>query len=141
MIRHIIGLFVALFVIVPISWLMLDRRVPVTINVLHVDPIAKPGALLKVSWELSIHRRHCDGEVVRSIVDAAGVIHSYDVVSAPSYRGETERAIFSREIMLPTSIAIGPARLIVGRIYWCNTIQKYWWPISTPRREVHFIVQ
>lgn len=131
---HFTGIVIATFLAVAFYFVVLDRSDPVTVHGITVTPERiNPGDTIIINYSATIHRK-CSGTVIRYFIDSNGIRHQYDIVPTIIRLDEVilTPELFSRELRVPSNIAVGTVRHGVSVTYICNPFQHYF-PIRIER--------
>jgi len=109
-----------------------NETVPTTyINREVLTPKVAPGEALRIRIETGEFRSRCSAKVFRSIVDAAGTIHS--VIT----EGRPERTFYTIDVTVPLGAAPGGA-LYRATVEWvCNPVQEIF-PLTIQQQDLPF---
>ena len=117
---------VSLIFVAPVTFWSLDNTPPFILkNGITVPAQVQAGSTYRTSWEVK-HIRTCPGTVTISIVDSQKKITT--IIAQPSYfvhlgeSGKFQRAE-SRERYMPDSVALGPAKIFIDNVFYCNPLQ------------------
>ncbi len=144
--QAIIAVFVSVGFIAPVLWWAMDRAPPydrISGEVLPLEPM--PGDQIQVHWTIKTHKMcgpSAANNVTRQIVDSQKIVWSFD--TSPSTFGRLlpvdnpDRIV--RIIMLPQSVAPGPATYRSRACFACNPLQ-YIWPVCVDKPEIPFTIR
>lgn len=109
-----------------------NEGVPVAYSIRKVmTPKVAPGDELKIKIVAEITKVSCKANVLRSIVDSAGVIHSVVPENRPAFSD------YIVTLTVPLGAAPGPAKYR-ARVEWtCNPVQRYF-PLVILQPEMEF---
>jgi hypothetical protein len=131
---HIYAAIFALLVVTPISVMLLDRRQPVELSNVRINPQGIKGdEEITVTYDAVVRRENCGGEVMRTIVDSSGRVTAF--VGEPTvFNGSVlevvgKKITFSKTFSLPRGLSAGKAQYVPLIYRWCNPLQRYLWPI------------
>ena len=117
---------VSLIFVAPTTFWLLDNTPPFVLRDGKTIPAqVQAGGPYRTSWEVK-HIRSCPGTVTVSIVDSQKKITT--IIAQPIYfvhlgeKGKFQRAE-SRERYMPDSVAVGPAKLYIDNVFYCNPLQ------------------
>lgn len=124
-----------------IAWAV-DRAPPIEIVSGSITPNpAAPGDTIDVQLVVREYNA-CSGTVFRRIIDSAGIVHAYDETPA-TYRwviprsADNKPVVFSRTLVLPKTLAQGPAKYSPIVRWWCNPIQ-WLFPVQITQTPIDF---
>lgn len=123
-----------------IAWWAGDRRLPVNILTTEViTPEVKPGGRLTVRQKIE-YVRDCPAHVDRTVYDDA--THREFLPDIDYERPPTGLGIrtVTFEIDIPPFFVPGMGTYRAQPNYWCNPLQKFWWPISRPETVIPFTI-
>lgn len=144
--RNAIVAFVAVFVFVPLGWMLMDREPPYTFQHVDISPCGPPptrclqteihqGSEIYITFHVRENRAPCSpGMVYREYKEASGKLHLFD----PIQRAEAPIVVdnkFTRISKLPDNISPGPTTYRGLSCYTCNYLHRWLrWPVcaSTP---------
>lgn len=132
--RNIIVAFIAVFVFLPIGWMLMDREPPYTFEHVELSPsTVEQGGELHITFTVRQNRPACSpGLVYREFKEASGKLHVFDPVlrsQAPIIADDK----FTRISRLPESISPGPTLYRGVSCYTCNPIHSWLrWPVCAP---------
>lgn len=132
--RNFTILFIAVFVFLPIGWMLWDREPPYTFQHVDINPQDVPqGGEIHVTFTVKQNRPACSpGLVYREFKEATGKLHLFD----PIQRAEVPIIVdnkFTRIVKLPESISPGPTIYKGVSCYTCNPIHSWLrWPVCVP---------
>jgi hypothetical protein len=131
---HASAIIFGALVVTPLTFMSLDRDIPVTILSSKVTGNPVPGATVGITWE-AISSRPCTGDARSWIIGSNRVLYDYAPRPTVIRSTKTERGIYSIEIVLPSSIPPGPATRFTLARYYCNPLQRWLdWPIEATMR-------
>lgn len=139
---HAAAALFSAFIIAPLTFMLLDRELPVVQTPAELNPSqVRPGQIVELIWKADV-RRLCKGTVSRQWVDSEGVIFyvSPDPTVAranPTHLGPDK--MFSRDVVIPSGMSPGQARMVVDIEYRCNIMHSLW-PIQAPTLTTSFFV-
>lgn len=119
-------------VVAPFFILLFDRREPIELGEAMIEPSGSvnSGQEVTITWSAVERRAGCDGEFERRVIDSTGRIFPYrrePTVYRLTYNAKAQ--IFTRQFRLPNGLAPGRAIITTVGTRWCNSVQKYLWPI------------
>lgn len=131
---HIVAGSVALFVVVPLTFMALERADPVIMHGYKLSGDFRPGGTVELQWTATA-RKYCSGEVRSRIIASDGVIYEYARAPVVIRSSTQEKGTYAFRFPLPPNIASGTARREAHVSYYCNPLQKWLdWPIRVVRR-------
>ncbi len=139
---HITAAAIGLGVVLPALFLRLDRRPVLEYDNQRIipNPVMR-GARASIAFDAR-EFRHCQGYFQRVIIDSSGHTFSFDKEET-TYREVSHpprwRTI-QREFIIPRGAAMGEATYRVYVTRWCNTVQKYLWPMVSMASDVRFTI-
>lgn len=146
LICHILAGTLAMGTIAPASYLLFDRGPIVTISNPQINPNPTVmGEEMVVSYD-AIEHRNCEGIVERVIIDSTNRI-SYFAPEPTIYHESIDnktRQFRARPMVVPTGLHLEPGKTEGEATYrayvkrWCNFMQKNFWPIAEPPRDIKF---
>lgn len=134
--RNSVILFIAVFVFVPLGWMLMDRVPPYTFQHVDISPNeVHQGGEIRITFTVKQNRAPCSpGLVYREFKEATGKLHLFD----PIQRAEPPIIVdnqFPRIAKLPDNISPGPTTYRGVSCYTCNYIHRWLrWPVcaATP---------
>lgn len=140
---HVIAATLSLVLAVFLG-LLFDRRTVIELDAsqsfIQPNP-ASPGERIAITWAATAHR-NCAGKVIPRLFDSTGRVYEYARIPtvyqdllAPAKR------TFTKEIVLPTVMAYGPAHYEAVVRRWCNPVQQYLWPMTDRPFPIPFVVE
>lgn len=138
---NLIAAVFSLAIIVPITYMITDRDLPVTLINGRISPSSVyTGQTVTITWYGKISRM-CEGVVYRRVVDSGGFIIDTKLGRAESFTLLEGKGYgdFNKTAVIPPMLP-GPATYQVFTSYWCNPFQKYIWPIFHAEDLIHFTV-
>lgn len=132
--RNAVILFIAVFVFVPIGWMLLDREPPYDFQHVDISPREIPqGGEIHITFHVKQNRAPCSpGMVYREFREASGKLHLFD----PIQRAEVPIIVdnkFTRIAKLPDNISPGPTTYRGVSCYTCNYLHRWLrWPVCAP---------
>lgn len=129
---------VSLFVVVPLTFMALDRNNPVKIISQTLEGDMRPSKTVTVVWE-AVSTRSCTGTARQWLVAMNGIV--YDYAQRPTViRGTgVVKGRYAIQFDLPYNIPPGLTKREVQIQYYCNWLQ--WvlnWPIVIDREPIWF---
>lgn len=130
---HVLAGSVSLFIVVPLTVMILDREDPVRIHSNKLTGEFFPGGRLTLAWHATAVRL-CDGEVRARIVDSKGIVFEYEPTFSVIRSSKGETRTYQIEFALPASMALGEAYSQAHISYYCNPLHRWLhWPIRVVR--------
>lgn len=133
--RNSVILFIAVFVFVPLGWMLMDREPPYDFQHVDISPSeVQQGGEIHVTFTVKQNRSACSpGLVYREFKEAAtGKLHLFD----PIQRAEVPIIAdnrFTRIAKLPDNISPGPTTYRGVSCYTCNYLHRWLrWPVCAP---------
>lgn len=119
--------FIAIAIVAPILWMLLDREPPFIVTDGRViPPNPTSNGLIEVVWDITPVRScqpYSSATVTRTITDSKGVQHTYAPVHAIyGTPDQHEAGLIDRTIPLPENIT-GSAQYSSVACYPCNPLQ------------------
>jgi len=132
---HILPAAVAL--VIGAGLIMLaDRREVVRMEFVSMEPpVLISGSPAIVTWKTNVVRTGCDGEVTRQIIDASNVVFTYSK-NRTVINPESVPTQFSGTFTVPVAAAPGHGIHRTIAVRWCNQLQRLFWPLHDPIRDV-----
>lgn len=141
--QAVIATFVAVMVLAPILWMVLDRTPPYTYTKVEVSPqTVQQGGEIYITFTTKVNRSTCGaGLVYREFKEEeSGKLHVIDPVmraAPPVVVGDT----FTRTARLPGNLDPGPVTYRGTACYQCNPLHSWLrWPVCSPTPSVTFNV-
>lgn len=131
---HIYAAVFSLFILTPVVIMLFDRRQPVTLELISLEPNdTHEGDEVTVTYKSIVHKDGCGGELLRTIVDSAHKITAF--VREPTVfnnrkLGVEKEFTFSKTLIIPRGLTPGPAVYVPLIDRWCNPLQRFLWPIQ-----------
>lgn len=140
---NVMAAMFSLIIIVPITFMLLSRDVPMTAYYYNITSPAEPGQEVSVTWTATMFR-YCAGELERKIVDSGGFVFPADGIKIESFDYLTAdhkvKDDFTKSFVLPPNMLPGPATYETKMKMWCNPLQELFWPIVYKSNKLMFIV-
>lgn len=158
--QNIIAAFFSVFVVVPVTFMLLDREPPYVREQGEIVPFGRwqaecgsaidpeptgitPGACVGVRWSIRVIR-NCPPanarSINRSLTDSEGV--RWPLATVPGHYGTTPAPLpaITRYFRIPSGAARGPAVYQSSAAFACNPLQ-HWWPIIIDKPDVQLDIK
>ena len=116
----IMAICFSLFVVVPLTFMAIDRNPPVTVHQVGIvgEPIA--GGIILLEWEVTA-ARSCDGRVrLTFTIDGFNFQNEWEDLVVHDLIGYRQK--YRRRVQLPNMP--GKARMVTIMERWCNPLQE-----------------
>lgn len=159
--QNIVAAFFSVFIVVPITFMLLDREPPYIREYGEILPFTRwqeecgpqldnepsgivPGSCVGIKWTIRVIK-NCPPSsarsISRSITDSEGV--RWPLVAVPGHFGTTPAPLpgITRYFRIPSGASRGPAVYQGIAAFACNPLQHYLWPIIVDKPDVPFTIQ
>lgn len=145
---YFIPQLVAIFIVLPIAWMAMDRTPPLRLYDGAIIPSrVKPlEHNITVMWRADFSGRDCGGTTQRELIDSQKNLWPKQArarrgVFIPAYEGALTGTVMTPPLSIP-NMAPGRATYRVTQFYYCNWIQRLFdWPIISESPPIYFEVE
>lgn len=122
------------------AMMIVDRESPIRYeDAVALSDSVPQGGTIWIEYEV-VRDRLCDITVRRHLTDAAGEVHVVPTYTV-GFPRDLGRERYERQITVPESAAVGPARYDVTLRYACNVIHHaLGWPIEVHAPPITFLI-